>query len=266
AARAERASGPQGLRPTRPGDRPSGSFSPVAKPLFGAEPQRLSAPGSSRSSSSRSAGASAFDALFSAPDAGQPAPIDPHQLEGVDRFGAFLENAPVLARRMIDFGDLEGDESNDQGESLLMLAAAAGEAEIVRVLLGKSVEIDLQDASENGETALLKAVQTPSRGRLEVLDLLVDAGADLERRHGAKERTPLMFAALSDIYTPDTYARQFGQTTLHLVRLGARLDAEDADGQRPVDIITQAAQEAPANSPMRNRLLDMQAILERAGG
>ncbi|MEO1085531.1 MAG: ankyrin repeat domain-containing protein, partial [Acidobacteriota bacterium] len=177
-----------------------------------------------------------------------------------------LRTAPVRSKRMVDFGEITGEEKTDKGETPLMLAASAGEESVVRTLLDRGVEVDLADGSENEETALLKAVQSPSRGRRETIDALLDAGADLERRHGAAGRTPLMFAAQADVYHPDPHARIFGDTTRHLIKRGARLDAEDASGDTLLRIIKRAALGAPTTSPFRRRLFDMLKVIESALG
>jgi len=207
-----------------------------------------------------------FDSFFGKPEQAAPAPVDPMAFEGIERFAILLRTAPVRARRMIDFGQLTGEERNDTGETPLMLAAKAGEADVARALLERGVEVDLADASENEETALLKAVQTPSRGRQETIDVLLGAGADLERKHGPSGRTPLMFAAQADIYNPDPSASGFAQTTRHLIRAGARLDAEDSSGDTVLSMIKRAALGAPTTSPFRNRLFDMVKVVESASG
>jgi ankyrin repeat protein len=71
----------------------------------------------------------------------------------------------------------------------LMLAAAAGNEEMVTLLLRYKAKLDLRD--QVGNTAL---AYTAARGHLEVAQLLVDAGAaiNVDNRQGM---TPLMIAA-----------------------------------------------------------------------
>ncbi|MEM1181565.1 MAG: ankyrin repeat domain-containing protein, partial [Acidobacteriota bacterium] len=227
-----------------------------------AEPSRLPDFDQLRSPADATA---AFEALFKQVDAA-PVPVDPMAYEGIERFAILLRTAPVRSKRMVDFGEITGEELTEKGETPLMLAAMAGEAAVVRTLLDRGVEVDQADTSENQETALLKAAQSPSRGRQETIDALLDAGADLERRHGPAGRTPLMFAAQADVYNPDPHARIFGDTTRHLVKRGARLAAEDAAGDTLLKSIKRAALGAPTTSPFRRRLFDMLKVIEGLSG
>ena len=76
--------------------------------------------------------------------------------------------------------------ASESGDVLLG-AAAAGDREMVQAIIAYGVDIDATD--EGGETALFKAVRN---NRLGIIDLLVAAGADVERRDHRRGNTALI--------------------------------------------------------------------------
>jgi ankyrin repeat protein len=66
------------------------------------------------------------------------------------------------------------DSEDDEGETALMEAAEEGKLEVVRLLIDRGADINHQDW--DGETALMEAVQDD---RLEVVELLLQRGAAL---------------------------------------------------------------------------------------
>jgi len=83
---------------------------------------------------------------------------------------------------------------NEEGATVLMLAAGAGNYEMVEMLLKAGAEVDATDA--RGWTALFKALfnYEQNRGFPDVVSLLIDAGADIEHQVAYGTR-PLMIAA-----------------------------------------------------------------------
>ena len=83
---------------------------------------------------------------------------------------------------------------NEEGVTLLMLAAGAGHYKVVEFLLEAGATVDATDA--RGWTALMKAVFNYEQncGFPDVVSLLIDAGADIEHQVSYGTR-PLMLAA-----------------------------------------------------------------------
>lgn len=83
---------------------------------------------------------------------------------------------------------------DEAGSTLLMLAAHAGDLDMVRLLLGSGADVNASD--ERGWTALAKAAYNAElkHGFADVVQALIDAGANTEATIGYGVR-PLMLAA-----------------------------------------------------------------------
>lgn len=84
--------------------------------------------------------------------------------------------------------------SNEEGATLLMLAAGAGHQAMVEMLLKAGATVDATDP--RGWTALFKALfnYEQNRGFPDVVETLIDAGANIEHQVAYGTR-PLMIAA-----------------------------------------------------------------------
>lgn len=92
---------------------------------------------------------------------------------------------------LLDQG-LPANLRNESGDSLLMLAAYHGHAEVVRALLRAGADAEL--ANDRGQTPLAAAA---FKGYVEVVRALLDGGA-LVDGHGDDGRTALITAAMFD--------------------------------------------------------------------
>lgn len=95
--------------------------------------------------------------------------------------------------RLLQHGADAGARNAD-GDTLLMMAAASGNLDVVNALLAASVEVNAVNA--HGWGALAKAVHNPEldRGFPDVAQALIDAGANIEAPIAYGVR-PLMLAA-----------------------------------------------------------------------
>jgi hypothetical protein len=113
------------------------------------------------------------------------------------RKGDAASLAPMLA------AGLPSKLRNEQGDSLLILAAYHGRPAVVRLLLDASADPDV--VNDRGQTALGAAA---FKGDLEVVQLLLDHGAQPDSPPGG--RTALMFAAMFNRLEMMTVLRQRG--------------------------------------------------------
>lgn len=91
---------------------------------------------------------------------------------------------------LIDYLDngVSPDLANQDGNTLLMLAAYAGHATLVSALLERGAGVDKQN--NRGQTPLAGAV---FKKYDDVVDALVDAGADIHAGHPSAVQTAQMF-------------------------------------------------------------------------
>jgi uncharacterized protein len=106
---------------------------------------------------------------------------------------AVLANDVAKATALLKSG-ADCNTSNEEGATLLMLAAGAGHIEMVEMLIAAGAEVDGTDA--RGWTALMKGLfnYELNRGFPDVVSALIEAGADIEHQVSYGTR-PLMIAA-----------------------------------------------------------------------
>lgn len=110
-----------------------------------------------------------------------------------DILNAVLAGDVVKTAALLKSG-ADCNTSNEEGATLLMLAAGAGNMDLVDLLIEAGATIDATDS--RGWTALMKALfnYEQNRGFPDVVSALINAGADIEHKVSYGTR-PLMIAA-----------------------------------------------------------------------
>lgn len=120
-----------------------------------------------------------------APDAGPPSP-SPHATSAAD---PEMEQRIESVRSALDQG-LDVNQADEDGRTLLMMAAFDGHTDVVRLLLDHGAAPDQRDTV--GRTALMYASTGPFP---ETVELLLDRGAAVDHADSHEGWTALMFAA-----------------------------------------------------------------------
>ena len=126
----------------------------------------------------------------------------------------------------------------------LWIAAIAGDAPQVNLLLGKGIDPDTRD--EHGETALMKAVSLQARGadHMAVVEALLAKHADPNARD-KKGRTPLLFASQGSASEYRVLPSNEPMIRL-LLSKGARINDRDDDGWSPLLTVVSQWADQPA--------------------
>jgi len=162
-------------------------------------------------------------------------------------------------------GALDVEARDDWGRTPLMAAAYLGDPKVVRTLLTAGADVGAADDTDAGHTALVYAVKSLSPERNRTVEALVEAGADVDRRCGRNQRTPLMHAAEADVYLDREPHMSFALTTKKLLELGADVHAKDRKGNTVWRLLKRDALGARTSSVYRRRLHQMLRALEHAG-
>jgi len=111
----------------------------------------------------------------------------------IEIFNSLSAGDTAKIRALLQNG-VDCNTRNDEGATLLMLAAGTGNLEMVKMLIESDADVDAKDTQ--GWTALMKAMYNneEDRGYPDVVDTLIKAGADVETQIAYGVR-PLMLAA-----------------------------------------------------------------------
>lgn len=171
-----------------------------------------------------------------------------------------------VKRRVAD-QSLDLDGVDEDGNTLLVAAAQRGDLELISQLIRAGADVNACDRGAAGKTALIQAIRSRENPRrAETIDLLIRAGADVNVPC-ARGWTPLMYAVTADAeWEPDGHGPvPFATTTAELIRLGAVLEASDAEGNSAWTLAKKNALGARTSSARRRRLHHIIRILENAG-
>ena len=167
---------------------------------------------------------------------------------GSELHRAAAEGDLAEVSRLADEADTTAvvDAVKSDGATALLVAAVAGHASVVKLLLEQGAEVDR--VGLQGATALHLAA---AMGHLDVMEVLMEAGADLNARHKFASSTPLHFAA------------EMGQSKA--VRLlcsrGANVEAAKSHGGRALHIAADTDQAEVARVLLRECKADPNALL-----
>lgn len=134
---------------------------------------------------------------------------------------AVVQGSVPLAKILISKGANLEAPSEDRGARATHLAANFGELEMLNLLLDAGADIEARD--QKGQTPLLLAAAT---NNTEVVKVLLDRGADKEARESGEGMTPLMRASrLGSL-----------EIAIALVATGAEINAVDNAGRSPLKL------------------------------
>lgn len=154
------------------------------------------------------------------------------------RAGEMGSLQPMLAQ------GLPPDLRNEKGDTLLMLAAYHGHAEVVRALLEAGA--DPQLANDRGQTPLAGAA---FKGSLDVVRALLDGGAQVDAQ-GPDGRTALFTAAMFDRLAVVRLLLEQGADLRHrdAVGLNAREAAQKMGAEDAAELLAAAARSQAASA------------------
>ena len=161
-------------------------------------------------------------------------------------------------------GTIDVERADEEGVTLLMVAAHLGHRSALQLLIDYGAEVDAADR-EQGRTALIHAIRSRSPERGPLVAHLLRSGADAEK-HCAELRTPLMHAVELDLVDLDRDEPEgFANTTKILLRHGAdpKHDPKLA-GETVRQLVQKDLGSVPVGSPMAYRMQDLLNVLDNA--
>ena len=156
---------------------------------------------------------------------------------------------------------------NNEGDTMLLLAASSGKKDIVEWLLAKGADVNAKGMDE--ETPLHRAAYS---GEKDIAELLLAKGADVKARNreeraplrmavgrGNKDIAELLLAKGADVNAVDQYG-----TPLHLAATGGNIDIAELLLAKGADTNAQSDYPGtPLDTAMVDKRSDMVDLLER---
>jgi ankyrin repeat protein len=147
---------------------------------------------------------------------------------------AAYSNKAELVKTFIKAG-AKVDSKDENGKTALMVAIEIGAYDSVKVLLQEGAKVDTKD--ENGETTLMFGIET---GDYNLVNLLLQAGVDVNARN-IYGQTVLMEATKKSFE---------GEIVKILIKVGAKVDANESSEETSLKLLTQAGNYEIINIPV----------------
>ena len=128
------------------------------------------------------------------------------------------------------------------GTSVIHFAASLGEIEFLKVLFQYGADPNLR-AGPYQETPLFAALRANQNSAIEVMDLLLSEGADIDAQIFAKDPKKSHFNG--DTVLMRSVPRLQYEVALHLLRQGADFRIEDDSGDTLLDILRRQKERLP---------------------
>lgn len=134
-------------------------------------------------------------------------------------------------RKKIELG-YSPNKFSERGETPLSLAVSIGNIDMINLLLENGAEINLSQKDNLSYTPLINAIRNIKGKNLEVIKLLIEAGADLEKGD-SRGGTPLLHSCIG----------AHKEVLEYLISKGANVNSVDNDGQTPLHYLCKFALE-----------------------
>ncbi|MCP4660430.1 MAG: hypothetical protein GY856_33935 [bacterium] len=168
------------------------------------------------------------------------------------------------AKRMLASGTADPDGFDEEGRTALMIAAAGGHRDLVRLLIAAGASFEVGDDVGPGWTALIHAIRSKALEPHATVNILAAAGADVSHASG-DGTTPLMHAVETVIENDEEDNGAFSVIVESLLHAGAKLEIQDAAGLTVWMRVKQKIFEESISSNQRRKLVRTLRTLEKMG-
>lgn len=144
-------------------------------------------------------------------------------------YNLVLNNSLEGVQKLLDSG-WDPNSFEERGVTALSLAAALGDIRMAELLISAGANINLARQDDLAYTPLICAARDGNGSNLEMVEFLIEKGADVEKGD-SREGTPLLHACIAAY--PDVLKL--------LIAKGAKVDCIDESGQTPLHYLCKFA-------------------------